>query len=204
MKRAVQRMTLAEGRTCGECRLCCKLLAVGKAGEDDFKKPAGKWCKHACESGCGIQETKPAACVEYYCIWLRGLFADDHRPDRSKVIVSLEYAAGATYTADGRTVPGTDAVWCVYEQIPGVTMQRRAKLIVAELEGLLITGENGVQEGPFPICIIRSTTLVRMLKFPDSDKWIPVLRPGEVDPFTGQPDRTVYNQREIKRHGNTK
>lgn len=194
-----QTLPLVEDRQCGECRLCCKLLAVGKPGED-FQKAAGKWCEHACSTGCAIQETKPEVCTEYQCIWLRGIFADRDRPERSKIVVSLEYADGPTYTEDGRVIAGSDAVWCVYESIPGVTLRGRAKAIVAELENMVITDESGQRQGPFPICIIRSTSQIRIIKYPDSDRWIPVLRPGEVDPFTGKADTTLH-QREIKHDG---
>jgi hypothetical protein len=32
----------AQGRICGDCRLCCKTLEV-----PELQKPAGKWCGHA-------------------------------------------------------------------------------------------------------------------------------------------------------------
>jgi hypothetical protein len=42
-------------RSCGDCTLCCKVMAVEALG-----KPAGSWCSH-CKPGrgCLIYETRP-------------------------------------------------------------------------------------------------------------------------------------------------
>ena len=125
------------GRKCGDCRLCCKLLAVGKDGRDDFKKPQGEWCTHCFDGGCRIYATRPPDCEEYECTWFAGVFEDDDRPDKSKVVVSLEHG-DSVRGPDGREVAGPTPVWCVYESIPGVTLKGRAKAIVDELSTLVI------------------------------------------------------------------
>jgi hypothetical protein len=54
-------------RSCGECGLCCKLLAV-----DEIGKPAHVWCEHFSPgTGCTIYETRPAACRTFECLWLK-------------------------------------------------------------------------------------------------------------------------------------
>ena len=69
-------------QNCGECQLCCKLLAV-----TEIKKPAGAWCEHcAVGEGCKIYERRPASCGEFACMWLLSDGWEDLRPDRSGVI----------------------------------------------------------------------------------------------------------------------
>jgi Fe-S-cluster containining protein len=48
-------------------------------------KPAGQMCQHQTDTGCGNYDHRPAACREWYCMWVRDTgktFADHHRPDR--------------------------------------------------------------------------------------------------------------------------
>lgn len=71
-------------RPCGECSLCCKLMAI-----DELKKPANRWCAHvAIGKGCRIYDERPAACRSYQCVWtmMRG-FDDAWRPDRAKFMM---------------------------------------------------------------------------------------------------------------------
>jgi hypothetical protein len=77
----------ALGRTCGTCSLCCKLVPVK---EDDWEKPAGKWCEHCVTGkGCGIYATRPMACRSWSCQWLvNPLFGDHWFPAKAKMVVS--------------------------------------------------------------------------------------------------------------------
>jgi hypothetical protein len=56
-------VTMAPGRSCAGCTLCCKLLAI-----PELNKPARQWCEH-CDVGvgCKIYETRPAVCAAFYC-----------------------------------------------------------------------------------------------------------------------------------------
>jgi Fe-S-cluster containining protein len=48
-------------------------------------KPAGTPCSHQSESGCGIYHERPSVCRSWFCLWVRdgrGLFDEQHRPDR--------------------------------------------------------------------------------------------------------------------------
>lgn len=184
---SVYQIIRPEQRKCGECRLCCKLLAVGKAEyPDDFQKPQGEWCKHSCDIGCAIYATRPKDCAEYECTWFSGVFEEDDRPDKSKIVVSLEH--GESVTDDtGKVVFGPTPVWCVYEWLPGITQHGRAKEIVEVLEHLIIEETPGNYRGPFPICIIPSKNLTRTVKFPGAKFWMPMLRPGEIDPRRDPP-----------------
>lgn len=188
MKRQfVEKVKLDKARSCGDCRLCCKLLKVGSDEEPGgFQKEQGKWCKHACAQGCAIYEGRPKVCVEYKCAWLGGLFREDQRPDKSKVVVSLEGSVGDELTdAEGQLVmaKGTP-VWCVYEWTPGVAKHGKAKEIVEELPKVCVVhpDEPGGFQGPYPICIVPSATGLRSLKLPGMQRFVPCLRPDEEDP----------------------
>jgi len=64
---------------CGECTLCCDLLAVPPLG-----KPVNTRCKH-CEPsvGCAIWNKRPPICRRYQCLWLPNpQFPNSLRPDR--------------------------------------------------------------------------------------------------------------------------
>jgi hypothetical protein len=67
------------GKSCGPCFFCCKVLEI-----EEMKKTAGKLCPHCVESGgCGVYQTRPQVCRDYYCQWKedRGLPAT-MRPDK--------------------------------------------------------------------------------------------------------------------------
>ncbi|MCP4006428.1 MAG: hypothetical protein GY725_19790 [bacterium] len=78
----------AEERECGPCMLCCKLLKIGNF---DPPKPANTWCPHAVMgSGCGSYEERPEPCRVFNCIWKQGALRDKDRPDKARILVSLQ------------------------------------------------------------------------------------------------------------------
>jgi hypothetical protein len=90
---AVTNLDLVPGRICGECTLCCTVMAIDKP---DIQKQAGATCRH-CRGGCTIYETRPALCRDYHCGWRQLPILDDGwRPDRSGVFVELEEVEGQT------------------------------------------------------------------------------------------------------------
>ena len=56
----------AAGRECGDCTLCCKVMAI-----EQLAKPASAWCPH-CKPGrgCRIYADRPAECRAFSCLWL--------------------------------------------------------------------------------------------------------------------------------------
>jgi len=79
-------MTPGPGRTddaprdCGGCNVCCTAMHV-----KPLEKPAGTPCAHQADAGCGIYRQRPTVCRNWFCLWVRdgrGLFSDEHRPDR--------------------------------------------------------------------------------------------------------------------------
>ena len=72
-------------RNCGDCTLCCKVMAI-----ETLAKPAGTWCSH-CRPGCGclIYETRPTECLSYSCLWLTDKRFGQHRkPNKSKIVLT--------------------------------------------------------------------------------------------------------------------
>lgn len=110
-----------EMRDCGDCRLCCKVLDI-----PELEKPAGVWCKHACDAGCAIykQPERPEVCGTYECAWLTGYFEERHQPNRSKLVV-------------GRKEPpdkNLSAWWTVNEALPGAANTRLGRQILKLLK----------------------------------------------------------------------
>lgn len=72
-------------RTCGGCTACCFTHQIR-----DINKPMGTWCTH-CKvgSGCEIYDTKPPACTNYRCAWLKGLGTEDDRPDKVNAVLDF-------------------------------------------------------------------------------------------------------------------
>jgi len=80
-------LDLVPGRSCGECTVCCTVMAIDKP---DIQKQAGVTCRH-CHGGCTIYETRPKLCRDFHCGWRQLPILDDGwRPDRSGVFVEIE------------------------------------------------------------------------------------------------------------------
>jgi hypothetical protein len=75
------------GRACGDCQLCCKLVPVPV-----IQKPAGKRCQHAKHGkGCTIYENRPFDCRSWSCRWLADKPNTEmlNRPDRSHFVIDI-------------------------------------------------------------------------------------------------------------------
>ena len=78
-------MELVEGRTCGECKICCIYTHIDTK---EFQKPPGIACSHLCAQGCSIYETRFPACRAYHCGWRYLEFLSDNwRPDKSGALL---------------------------------------------------------------------------------------------------------------------
>jgi hypothetical protein len=100
-------------RDCGACTACCTVLTVDTP---DFKKPAETPCIHLNDRGCGIHAARPSICRTWFCAWRRvaGL-PDDARPDRSGLLVSLNFNRAPQNCFEGvsitvRALPGSAAI----------------------------------------------------------------------------------------------
>jgi hypothetical protein len=58
---------IVEGRSCGKCSLCCKVMQV-----KEIAKQPGSWCKDCApgKGGCKIYQNRPAGCRDFLCGWL--------------------------------------------------------------------------------------------------------------------------------------
>lgn len=74
-------------RECGECKECC-ILPYGEAYGHPFGN--GTPCKFLGECGCKIYKVRPEFCRKYYCAWAQELLPEEMRPDKCKVLVSVE------------------------------------------------------------------------------------------------------------------
>lgn len=74
-------------RQCGECSLCCTVMAV-----DEIKKPENVKCNLLTPMGkCSVHHTgKPASCAEYQCLWLAGAMPEELKPNRSRIVADTD------------------------------------------------------------------------------------------------------------------
>jgi hypothetical protein len=95
----------APGRSCGTCTLCCKVFEVPA-----LQKPAGVWCRHCAPgAGCGIHETRPQHCREFFCLWMSDpSLAEEWKPERSKIVLTLFPGNGFIYA---QVDPGSPLAW---------------------------------------------------------------------------------------------
>jgi len=75
------------GRACGACQLCCKLVPVPV-----IQKAAGKRCQHQhTGKGCAIYVNRPFDCRAWSCRWLADKPNTEmlSRPDRSHFVIDI-------------------------------------------------------------------------------------------------------------------
>lgn len=73
-------------RQCGDCTLCCKVMAI-----EQLAKPASSWCQHCRPGhGCLSYATRPDECCDFDCLWL----IDDRLDQRWKPKTGIDHIAG--------------------------------------------------------------------------------------------------------------
>jgi hypothetical protein len=77
-------MSVALGKSCGECTLCCRVLVI-----DELDKDAGILCSNCTVSaGCKIYKKRPQVCRDYLCEWMTDrTMPPQLRPDRTGTIL---------------------------------------------------------------------------------------------------------------------
>jgi len=81
---------LVPGRSCSNCTLCCKVIAVA-----EFDKPRGRNCVH-CDTGrgCKIYDRRPEVCADFFCSYLLSpALGEEWKPMTSRLV--LGYMAQA-------------------------------------------------------------------------------------------------------------
>jgi hypothetical protein len=74
-------------RHCGDCSLCCKLMAIVELG-----KPAGSWCPN-CKPGvgCAVYPERPGECRTFICGYLMNPeLGEEWKPSRCKIVLASE------------------------------------------------------------------------------------------------------------------
>ncbi|WP_184015685.1 YkgJ family cysteine cluster protein [Sphingobium boeckii] len=100
-------------RDCGACTMCCTVLTVDTP---EFEKPAGRPCVHLALHGCNIHAARPHICRTWFCAWRRiAGMPDDARPDRSGILVSLDFVRDPSNCFEGVSImvrmhPGSKAI----------------------------------------------------------------------------------------------
>jgi Fe-S-cluster containining protein len=129
---------LVPGRDCGDCNVCCVALTID---DPALQKVQGFRCQNTLpDKACAIYESRPRTCRVFFCGYRRLKWVKDTlRPDRSDVLVNLQYEnkpgetpvrMGVTFTlltaaavkAEGLAESVAAAVSAgvpVYVQIPG-------------------------------------------------------------------------------------
>jgi hypothetical protein len=82
---------MTPSNSCGDCDLCCRLLAIEELG-----KAAGPLCDHYV-GACAIYEDRPASCRGFRCQWLKSeslapafRMEPEWRPDRANLVIYTE------------------------------------------------------------------------------------------------------------------
>src|SRR4051812_6178776 len=95
---------VVEGRRCGTCTLCCKVMTV-----QEINKPNGQWCPHCLKGhGCGIYSDRPNECRTFNCGYLLWPELGEHWfPARSKLVVAFKPGMEIIIHVD----PGVPNAW---------------------------------------------------------------------------------------------
>jgi hypothetical protein len=155
-------MIPAQGRTCGSCTFCCKVLGIGA-----LEKPAGRWCAH-CKPGrgCTIYEKRPGECADFACQWLVDpRFPEALRPDKVKVMVSGDQGGRIIAHCD----PDNPAAWrspAVFHTLKSVAANTWASAVTV----LAVAGRRTWLIAPaaeYDLGVVPEGGQVEMEKFPD-------------------------------------
>lgn len=109
----------APGRSCGTCRMCCKVMGVF-----ELEKPPGPWCSHlSLDQGCTIYEQRPPTCRSFICGWLAGAMDLQDRPDKTRVVIHCTPAKARWRDPSGHEV--IDHVPVFQESVDGAARKGR-------------------------------------------------------------------------------
>lgn len=112
-------------RTCGNCQVCCTLLAV-----PGMNKPERTRCERLCRDGCGDYGARPEDCQGYSCSWLLDPEVPaSWRPDRLGVV--FDTALEEALVPMARGLP-----WVVAREVsPGSFLTPKAKKAIHAVSG---------------------------------------------------------------------
>jgi hypothetical protein len=111
----IRRKNNATHRKCGECTLCCTILAA-----PELRKAPNTACPHCTGGGCQIYEIRPNSCRCWSCDWLLGWqgLTDAQRPDKLGLMFARDDPAGPLVA---------------YETAPGSSKTKKARKVLERL-----------------------------------------------------------------------
>jgi Fe-S-cluster containining protein len=152
-ERIVNEAAAAAGRQCGDCSMCCKVMAI----EDILlSKPAHQWCQHARSGGgCAIYETRPAVCRTFACCWLILKDMGSHwKPTKCKMVLvhrfDHEHGGRVIFVHLDRNYPNAWRRSPYYEELKARCGQTRIEIIVSDRRRVLICPDQDVYFDPIP------------------------------------------------------
>jgi hypothetical protein len=80
-------VTVHPGKECGTCNACCNYPGIDTA---EFRKLPSVLCENYANHRCGIYETRPTACRDFYCGWMLSSLGEEWRPDKSEILIVME------------------------------------------------------------------------------------------------------------------
>ena len=124
-------MTVAPGKACGPCTMCCSALEIA-----ELKKPAGPLCGNCrLAIGCGIYSDRPQVCRDFECEWLtRRDLPRRLRPDLVGVIL-MEDADSDEYRAV--CAPERPMAWRQAQVFAHLVAMAKSGRVVVAKAGLL-------------------------------------------------------------------
>ena len=124
-------MTVAPGKACGPCTMCCSALEIA-----ELKKPAGPLCGNCrLASGCAVYPNRPQVCRDFECEWLtRRDLPRRLRPDQVGVIL-MEDADSDEYRAV--CAPDRPMAWRQAQVFAHLVATAKSGRVVVAKAGLL-------------------------------------------------------------------
>ena len=134
-----ERLNEQEMRPCGDCMLCCKVMAI-----KELDKPCDKWCGHAdlVHIGCKIYDERPPVCRGFNCLWKLGVLPEEYKPNKIHAVVwSSDEDPPVVVVAIDKSFPGvrdSEPVKSLIEKIAGgfktlVVERNHRRLLVKDL-----------------------------------------------------------------------
>lgn len=132
-------------KPCGDCQVCCQGYLEGTAYGMKFgltpngPKPCG-----FLQKVCTVYSARPSMCSNYYCAWSQGLFPEWMKPNKSKVLVSVQTWSKGQYLL--ATVIDKEFDQRAIEELTNFTDQNSAPLVLVVGNQVSIKGGDDFKE----------------------------------------------------------
>ncbi len=80
-------LEVLQARECGGCTECCTALGVADLNKKNYEP-----CRFSRSGvGCAIYNSRPFGCRHFECLWKKGNFSENERPDKTGIIFARQY-----------------------------------------------------------------------------------------------------------------